>query len=286
MPYYPPPPPTDVHYPQSAVGLQYIAYPAGPTAAGALLTASASAHVKGAYVELIASTPFACTRVKVTHTAGPGINGTTFLTDLATGSLGSETVIVANMISESPGVAVTGGCGTIDLPLSLPAGTRLAMRTQCNVTGSRTVRVALELSAAGDTPGPASYETYGANTTTTRGALVDAGATANVKGAYTELIASTSAITQVLVVIASGGANTSPSNVPFAVDIATGADGSEVVLIPDIRFVPHSNGITPRAVTLLTYIPAGTRIAVHASCGVNDATDRLLDIVLLGATAP
>lgn len=274
------------NYPQSAVGLSYITYPIGPTAAGILLTANASAHVKGAYVQVVASTPFACTRLILEHVLGPAVTGRVFLTDLATGAGGAETVIVAGVISESPGVAAIGGCGAIDLPLAIPSGTRLAMNTQCNTTLSRTIRVALTLSAAGDTPGPTSYTTYGADTTTTRGALVDAGVATNTKGAYTELSASTGAVTQVLVVIGSVGANTAPGALPWAVDLATGAGGAEVVLLPDLRFVPHVDGITPRALTFLTYIAAGTRLAVAASSGTADATDRLLDVVLLGAVAP
>lgn len=77
----------------------------------------------------------------------------------------------------------------------------------------------------------------------------------------------------------------------WSVDIGIGGVGSEVVLIPDVRFASATDGGTrpifhPRYQPFNTYIPAGTRIVARASCSINTATARLLDVGVLLGTAP
>jgi hypothetical protein len=280
------------HYPQSASGLGYVTYPVGPGASGTVVTGHASANTKGAYVEFISSTPFACNRVIVRAENGGGTAGRQFSIDLATGAGGAETVKVPDMLTDSNGNTSHTSQGVWDLPLSIPAGTRIALRIAVNSTTSNTLRFSVTLVAAGETNGPTSYVNYGVDATDSGGTSVDPGGVANTKGAYSQLTASTSAIAQVLVVNATYRANTAGASAFWRVDIATGAGGGETVLIPDIPLeygqpgAADPTGLLLRTRTFLTYIPASTRIAVRASCDITDATDRLIDVAVLAATAP
>jgi hypothetical protein len=280
------------HYPQSTAGLNYITYPVGPGASGTLLTGNASANAEGAYVQFVASSPFACNQVQVRAENGGGTAGRQFAFDLATGAGGAETVIVPNMLTDSNGNTSHTSQGLWNLPLAIPASTRIAMRVQVNSTTSNTLRCSLSLIAAGETPGPTSYVNYGYDATDSGGTSVDPGATPDTKGAYSQITASTSAIAQVLCLNVTSRANTAGASAFWAVDIATGAGGAETVLIPDLRFeygqpgVADPTGMQLRTRTFLTYIAASTRLAVRASCDISDATDRLIDVAILAATAP
>jgi len=277
------------YYPTSAAGLNYISYPPGPVpgVSSVRLTANVSANTKGVYVQLAASSAFTSNRVFV-HVQLAQETGRAYLLDIATGAGGSETVVVPNIITSSSGGSGFTGTGTYDIPLAIAASTRIAARIQ-STTGSSVLDAALTLVAAGSYLGIASFAAVSVNTGTSRGINVDPGGVADTKGAYSELIASSAAIYQALALCVTNGANATPATGVWAVDLATGAAASEVVLIPDIRFV--CNAITtgvfmPRSYTFATYIAASTRLASRASCNFTDATDRLVDVALLAGTAP
>lgn len=277
------------HYPQSAVGLSYATYPAGPTAPGTTLTGSGTANTKGSYVEFEDSTTFASNYIEI-H-LGNGASNRQQAVDLATGAGGAETVVVPNMLSDTNGTSSHVSSCAFRLPLAIAISTRVSMRVAVNSTSSDTIRAAITLIASGDTEGPTSYVNYGYDSSDSGGVSVDPGAMANTKGAYSELTSSTSAITQIICVNVTYKANTAGTSAFFAVDIATGAGGAEVVLIPDLRFqqgwtASQATGIKDRTRTFLTYIPASTRIAAAASSDLTDATDRLIDVAVLAATAP
>jgi hypothetical protein len=84
--------------------------------------------------------------------------------------------------------------------------------------------------------------------------------------------------------------NGAPTSNRWQFDVATGAAASEVVLIPDIRICSATS--EPKAIAayrshdFLTYVAAATRLSFRGSSGINDATDRLLDVSVLVATAP
>lgn len=277
------------YYPQDATGLNYITYPVGPTASEAVLTASASANTKGSYTEIIASLGFTCNAAIATTTfQGASAAGRQLLIDIATGAGGAETVVVPNLISDSNLTATSHAPGTYFLPLSVTSGTRIAARNQANTTGSQTTQIALTLIAAGGVDGITPFVNYGADTSDSGGLEVDPGGAANTKGSYAELTASSSAVAQFLLLMVTLRGNTGASSGRWLVDIATGAAASEVVLIPDVRVSVGlgANEINPRSQPFLTYIAAGTRIAVRASSSITDATDRLIDVALLAGTAP
>lgn len=273
------------HYPQSATGLNYVTYPAGPTPnPGAGLTAG-SANTKGSYTELTSSSGFECNSVRIKIQFCATTNAY-FLFDLATGAAAAETVVVPNMTAENNGGS-TEATGLYDLPLKIASGTRIAARCQSQ-TGSATMDIRLTLVAAGDTPGPTTYTAYGVSTANSQPTLVDPGGVADTKGSYSEIAASTSAVTQILVPMFNILGNGALTSAVQLVDIATGAAASEVVLIPDISlsYSSGSDSLDQRSYTFLTYIAASTRIAARASSQITDATDRRVFLGLLAATAP
>lgn len=277
------------YYPQSATGLSYISYPAGPNPTGATITASGSINTKGSYTEFVSSSPFTCNYILVTVITA-SVSGGLYLLDIATGGSGSETVIIPNLLVDRiNGATVHQGNGEYAIPINIPSGTRISARCQCS-TGSGTLEVGITLIAAGGAVGPSSYTTYGANTGTSGGTNVDPGNTINTKGAYSQLTASSSAVAQVAMLVLSGiGTIGAGANLRWDVDVATGAGGAEVVLIPDLHFgfAPIQDlPIYPRSKTFLLYIPASTRIAIRASCSSNDSVVRNFECAIVVATAP
>lgn len=100
-------------------------------------------------------------------------------------------------------------------------------------------------------------EQGGAITASSTATTVTGGAD-NTKGAYVQLIASTAEKYTRLAVVARNNA----TNVHHLFDIATGAAGSEVVLIPNI-YVRRVDTVPDLQIIASVSIPAGTRISAR-----------------------
>lgn len=281
------------HYPQDATN-NYITYPvATVTGSNVPITPSASANVKGAFVEITPTTPFACNSIRV-GLSGSVNNTQTWLLDIALGAAGAETVIISNLMSDqfTTGSSI-GNMGWHEILVAIPAGSRISARCQCS-TGSRVLGIYLVLTNAGDTPGisPTNFITYGANTAGSRGTNVDPGGVANTKGSYVEITPSTSNLIQWMMVNLGHAGITGPNGQSWVFDIATGPAGSEVVLFPDLRIQNPGTSpgvLAPRSYSFLTYIPAGTRIAARCQSDlttVATSPGRTMDVLLVTATAP
>lgn len=228
-------------------------------ATGVNVTAGSPAHTKGAWAQLVAATSHEAHGVYV-GIPQTGINQSLF--DLGIGGAGSEKVLVPNML------LVRAGLG-LYLPVSVPAGVRLAMRSQANFAATvRAVQVKLLAGGFGQLLGmPSSRVTdYGVNLAATRGVLLQT-STNNTKTAWVELTASTTAPIRYLVVFHSP----IESNGFYRVDIGVGGAGSEKVLLPDIVVNGASGGSVycgPPHSIWPVYIPAGSRLACRYQ--VND----------------
>jgi hypothetical protein len=248
--------------------------------------------VKGTYSEFVSSLAFTANRVTVL-VLSTVLNAAArlYLIDLATGAAGAESVVLPNLMTEGAPTSGTASHGEVhaSFPLAIASGTRIVIRTACNA-GGETCTVSLTVVAAGDTPGCATFVNYGADTSDSGGTVVDPGASADTKGSYTQLAASSGAVAQVLVALFTVRGNPAAASAQWAVDVATGAAGAESVFVPDLRLGTASTNelrLNLRAAPpLLVYIAASTRISVRASCDITDATDRLLDAAVLVATAP
>ena len=250
---------------------------------GSDLTCHASANTKGAYSNLTAATsiPIDTLIIYVTYTNDKTYR---FLADIAIGAEGSEVIIVPNILITSDYSLRRGA--VMNIPIHIPAGTRISARGQCTSASSKT----FGLSAAGMRGGilydvgGGLVSAYGVNTASTNGALVDGGASINTKGVYTELSPSCSNIRGFFVRFGNN-ANIALQWQHWNVDIAIGAAGQEVIIVPDIIVVGQniSSAIAPD--TTIFYpipIPAGTRLSARCLCSVNAADDRILNVVMYG----
>lgn len=110
------------------------------------------------------------------------------------------------------------------------------------------------------------------------GTSVTASGTANTKGAYTELIASTVGDSYGVWVYLRG-LQTSATNTSCLVDISLGAAASEVVLIPNVN--AGAADIANRGMQFYffpVFIPAGSRVAARCQAAV------VSDVVTVGVT--
>lgn len=276
------------YYPQNATGLNYITYPAGPVPGSATVVTAGSANTKGSYAQITASSGFTCNLVSLQVYGGITTSGLQYLIDLATGAGGAEVVKIPDVLSATQGITSSVQKGGLrQFPLAIASGTRIAARCACS-TGSANMRLGVSLVAAGGVAGISTFVAYGVNTADSGGTAIDPGGVADTKGSYVQITASTSDVIQWLAFQNTLGGNTAPQTNSWYQDLATGAGGAEVVLIPDIpAFVESGNAANlPKMQPFLTYIAASTRIAVRASSNLTDATDRLIDVALITGTAP
>lgn len=262
----------------------------GAVTASSLLTgvtASASPNVKGSYSELIAVTAFEAHGIIITIQWNLATGGTfDALVDLAIGAGGSEQVICANLAHSTNNNHINQS--HYYFPITIPAGSRLAARVQGSA-GSIVVQVGAMLLTGGfGFEGPMGImTTYGAATGDSGGVSVDAGGTINTKGAYAQIVAATTFPIRALIVHFGNQVNTTRATTYWLVDLAIGAAASEQVIIPNWPVTGNANvDILEAQNTLLipVFIPAGTRLAARSQCAINDATDRLLDVIVYGVS--
>lgn len=259
------------------------------------VTSSATAHVKGPWTQLIASTSF--DSVASLWYINTGFNDTRYLIDIGIGAAGSEQVVIPNLLVGIP----SGVCLPIWLPIGFPAGVRVAARSQDNF-GSSTVMITAELFATGWIGQPAfsSMTDYGSNTATSGGTTVDAGATVNTKGAYAQLVASTTYAHKGLMVAATRPTPATAMTSDYAqlADLSVGAAGSEQTLIPNLRgiagmqtggasgspLVLTGRGLLNPAFTPVfpADLPAGSRLAMRQQSSSTNAADRTCAFVVYG----
>lgn len=252
------------------------------TSTGTTITASGSTHTKGSWTELIASTGAHAGWIYITM---GDESAEEYLVDIGIGGSGSEVVLIPNL---ADAVRTAYGQYAYMFPVDIPAGSRLSARCQC-LTGSATIKVAALIASSGFLPSaPLGIVTdLGANTADSGGTSVDCGGSANTKGAYSQLVASTTYPISFLSFSLGNGSNTGRTSAGFLIDVAVGGAGSEQIVIPNIyawadgprnQMLPHTTPLYPVA------IPAGSRIAVRAQTTTTDATDRLFDITGYGVS--
>ena len=266
----------------SFIGSQFIQATAPGAASEAVtVTAAGSAHTAGAWAELIASTngPSSWLEVETARTSAVA----TFLVDLAIGAAGSEVPILQNVMIASNSLTALPSA-RISLPFSLPAGTRISARARCSVASS-TVRMSATVygAMAGGERGLTLTETFGAVTGTTRGVVLDPGASANTKGAWAQVAAVTSFSYRWMLLDITHPAVLGTS-VQWFVDLGIGSGGSEIVAIPDRMMYGNANTDTffNPIYSFPCNIPAGSRLAARAQSSYTTATQREVEIVIHG----
>lgn len=243
------------------------------------LTSGGSTHSKGAYVALSASVPADVWWHLFRFYAPTG--GTQFLVDVATGAAGAEKILIPDVLFLPP--RDNFGEAVLLVPCHLKAGQRLAARCSCSAT-SKTMGVAWHAIGGGfaTLKGMARAETLGANSGTTRGTQIDPGGSANTKGSYIT-IGTTGFDWKWLVVILGTVSGAMPTGqTEWRADVALG--GTPDIIVPDWTIATDSNSddLWSDTITIPFEVPAGTAVKIRAQCSITDATDRLLDAVVVG----
>lgn len=248
------------------------------------ITASASAHVKGAWTELsynVAPGEVVGMEIFVEY----GVANYQYLIDIGIGPAGSEKVIFSNLTKSATTMSTIAG-PKLFVPIRIPAGTRIAARMQCNGTGSKTATLTFHLFCAGfesSSPGN-SVVCYGANLATTRGVSIDPGAVINTLGAWHEITASCAALKGVAFGYGNQ-LNVARTWCQWWFEMGIGAAGSEKVVLTGCRLCADNgpNYLYPQCSMFYPVsIPAGSRLAIRAQCNITDATDRLYDAFIYG----
>lgn len=255
------------------------------SARGIAIPGPSSTFTKGTWVQVTASTATDCDWVLI-YIETQNSAGANLCTDIGIGGSGSEIVIIPNLLVSS---YAAQGIRWL-LPVSIPAGTRIAARIASSATNDQINMGLMTLSDTSLSMGVASaVDTYGVNTSTNLGVAIDAGGTANTKGAYVQITSSvTNDLAGFILVFDTQNASTGNTAViTWLVDIAIGASGSEVVIMPNLFIVgTYSSGFStlyaPGIPYLPIQIPAGTRVAARAECSVNASPDRVIGISLNG----
>lgn len=204
------------------------------------------------------------------------------LVDIGIGGSGSEEVLIPNLSVSRPYDAPSEGQFCAVLPVRVPAGSRLAAR--CQSAGGATFYVGVTLVGCG--PGvPSGFQRatdYGTDGSNSRGTVVDAGASANTKGSWVELVASTTSPIRSLLIMAHDAGGFSGSSGRHLLDIAIGPSSSEEIVLADLivqkpyAWAPGWIGPIPVS------IPAGTRIAARAQCSSTTTAVRQVGVNLIG----
>lgn len=253
----------------------------GATTSGSTGTTvtSGGANTKGSWAQVDASLDAACALLVVAIRMQSS-GGHSIFVDIGVGAAASESVVIPNL-------HVAGSAQDVHyfaIPVAIPAGSRIAARSQCSSATQDCFVMAYAQTAGPLTSPPSTVVTYGAETGDTTGISLDAGGSVNTKGSWTTITASTTAAINALAVNFGGQRNTSRTNTGMLVDIATGGSGSEVVLLSNI-FIGTSGSaeqIAPMCTPpfVVPTIPSGTRLAARVQANTTDASDRLIDVIL------
>jgi hypothetical protein len=230
---------------------------------GTGVTVACGNGVKGSWVQLIAATAndICALQVLMSGTANTTNNQAI---DIGIGGAGSEVVLIPNLIQFSNNIPNSER--TPILPIVIPAGTRIAARAQAlNASESAFISIRTWDGSFTQMEGYAGVDAIGADLVNITGTAVAGSASAFTKSAYTQITAATARdysgfFFNMLPSALSSGNNT-------YVDIAVGAGGSEVIIVPNHNFGAINVGAGGSRFGLPffmpTPIPAGTRLAAR-----------------------
>ncbi len=264
--------------PVSATGVGQVS----GSSAGTLITVGGVANTKTSWVELVASTSKQADGFLLN--CQPGDTALTdYLVDIAIGGSGSEVAILSNLLFTAGGGDTPPGKAFFPIPI--PPGTRISARAQSVDTAAVAVRVDLILLDGGDarllTRRVAT--TYGADTSDSGGTAVDAGASTHTKGAWAQLSASLTNGFESCVICLGNRNNAANTAQNMLLDLGVGGSGSETVVLPDM-YVRATAGeeVLPKWTWVPLRVNKGQRLAARVQSSSNDATDRVIDVVVIG----
>jgi hypothetical protein len=233
------------------------------------LTANTSAHTKGSYSELIASTSAnAGLLVLMVQDISTAATNTATLIDIATGASGSETAIISNL-AVGGALTTTGPTGVaVAVPLKIASGTRISARIQSVVTGGKTATAQVFLfDVGGDyATAPTSVDVITGDTATSQGISFSGSS-----GTWVEAIASTSRAYRAVAIVPSTH-NSAINTVAPQLEVGVGASGSEQVFGLTVASYSNNENVQSSPPYLSLFgrnIPAGSRLAVKHNIAAN-----------------
>jgi hypothetical protein len=250
-----------------------------PTSIGAPVPGTA--NVLTGWVEVIASTPYDTSWLHIRGVSWGAVQEANL--DIGIGAAGSEKVLIPDLLFwRSTSIVTTGYM----LPIAVPKGSRLSIRWRANTTGAR-LTFSMGLVGAGFPPSASFSRVRAWGNVTNYGTTVDPGATINTLGAWTEINAFTGIHTRALCIGTGNAGNSTRLAGEFVrVQVGVGASLAEKVVLEIWGFSFANTGEdAPLPATTAVYpvsIPYGSRLAIRISCGINDATDRLLRFMIYG----
>ena len=241
---------------------------------GTTITAHATPHTKGSWVQLVASAPFDVTMIGVGGSSnhGSGLD-TSQLTDIGIGA--TEVVLIDNIPTGGSALNIDS-TGPALFPVEIPSGTKISARMQALITVD-TVDIQLFMfggSSWSSVPTFQSVDTMGALTASSHGTVLAT--------SINEIIASTAEDYKALGWGVDPGGDTSTGATPV-VEILVGAGAAEKTLIDGLRVkTGNTESITTTSpnqgiIPMEMNIPSGSRLSAKF-----DAGSSFIGLVLYG----
>ncbi len=249
---------------------------------GQQITSGGTANTKGSWTEMIASTSFDYEKLVLNLSSFSGEH----LIDIGIGAAASETVIIPNILFAVLGVVTGRISDYIEIPISIPAGTRISVRSQADGV-SKIFRIsAIGFSGSFLNPvGISKIVAYGPDTATSGAVTIDPGATANTKGSYVEITSSTNEDLKGFYLALGDNRVLQSSDSGYLIDVAIGAASFEQIILADysVMFQGNIKEGHPFSPFFPIQIPLGTRVSVRMQAQSNASPSRLKDVAIYGA---
>mgnify|MGYP007056834555 CR=1 FL=1 len=255
----------------------------GASGSGGTSMVNSAANTKGAWQQLIAASARDACGIVVMIQGKIGFASAAHLVDIGVGAASSEQVIAGNLAANTNNWA--NSTSYYFFPIAIPAGSRVAARSQNSYSSGYEVNVSVLLLSGDMSASLGRIETCGATPASTAGTNIDPGASANTKGAWTQIIAATAFDYRGLVVgfLAQGG--NKAADLQWSFDVGIGSAASEQIVVPDVIAACDTDQRIPGTCCtpfLPIRIPAGSRIAARAACNSAAAGTRTLDLIVYG----
>ena len=242
------------------------------------VTANSSAHTKGAWSELVASTSGNASYIIVEVSGiATSATDTATLIDIGTGASGSEAALLENIAAGSANIAASRPSFAFGVPIKVASGTRLSARIQSVVTGGKTGTILVRTFDMGDyAHAPSSVDVIGTSTATSAGTAMS-----GASGTYVQITASTSRAYKALVCVPSASAaNSGQIEVEFTAGFGASGSEAEIGRVIANFLSTEETGMTTRYPAIMAAnIPASSRIAVKHNIA---ATPGNYDLTLIG----
>lgn len=229
------------------------------------VSVTAGAQSKGSYTELVSSTAIDARWVTIAAWATSDYE---FLWDLAIGGSGSEVIVAPDVYTSELASYGQMFRSVIVFPLSLPAGTRIAVRAGVNDVATQTMGMWGWYGSCGPfaTQPQRSCKIAQLGVDTTNYTVTKMLSVPNSSGGESSYVEMTSSAPfDIRGMWIWSGEISSFSAFNLYLDVAVGGSGSEVNIMEDIFFRNNTtqNSNCPERIYIPVNIPAGTRIAVR-----------------------